>query len=223
MARRAPAGSFALRRPSSSSTRSASAAYASGKPVRMRRPSSRSAASSSLVLGLGTPSRHAGDGQLKSLRNSPASTYRRVTARSFASAASSGSSRPRRDRTSLTSSRVASFAAITPSRASLVSHAASKPSFPLASRKMLLRIDDRAQLEHRSRVLREVRGDASDRHGQELAARSRAATHLRDERRELTARVVPDDELLALQFLGELLGDVVVQRMHQRLTPSVAA
>src|SRR5439155_7877031 len=31
------------------------------------------------------------------------------------------------------------------------------------------------------------------------------------------------DELLALQLLGELLGDIVVQRMHQRLPPSVAA
>ena len=46
-----------------------------------------------------------------------------------------------RDRTSLQSSRVASFAAMSASRVSLTSHAASNPSLPLASWKMLLRID----------------------------------------------------------------------------------
>ena len=50
----------ALRRPSSSSTRSAMAGYSSAKLVRSRRASSRTAASSSLVLGVGTPSRLAG-------------------------------------------------------------------------------------------------------------------------------------------------------------------
>jgi hypothetical protein len=50
--------------------------------------------------------------------------------RSFGNAASSGTSSPSFERTSFTSSRVASFASISASRSSVASHAAMMPSFP---------------------------------------------------------------------------------------------
>ena len=50
-----------------------------------------------------------------------------------------------------------------------------------------------------------------------------AAPQLRDERRELAAHVVPDDDFSAFQLLGELLDDVVMKWMHQRAPPSAAA
>ena len=85
------------------------------------------------------------------------------------------------------------------------------------------RLDDRAQLEHRAGVLGEGSADSADRDRHGLAAGARATTHLADERRELTALVVPDDDLTALDLVGELLRDVVVERMHQRLPPSAPA
>lgn len=118
-----PAGRSTFLRPSSSSTRSARGSYTFAYPVRRSRARSRAAASSSLDDGFAMPSRDAGAMQDKSSRNSPASTYRRVTTRSFASGASSGSWSPRRAFMSFVSSRVASLVTISASRASPASQA----------------------------------------------------------------------------------------------------
>ena len=58
------------------------------------------------------------------------------------------------------------------------------------------RLDGGTPLEHRARVLGQVRGDSGHRNRDRLAACTRTAAHLPDERHELAASVVPSERWL---------------------------
>src|ERR1035438_3401488 len=80
-----------------------------------------------------------------------------------------------------------------------------------------VRLGNRPQFEHRSVILREARFKSSDRNRYCSITHPRAPSHFAYERRELAARVVPDDHFLGFQLLGELFCDVLMKRMHRFL------
>ena len=80
-------------------------------------------------------------------------------------------------------------------------------------------LHDRAKLKHRAVIFREPRRSAADSHRHRLVGRPSATAQFSDKRREFAANVVPDNDLLGFEPLGELLCDIVVQGVHQLRPP----